>query len=513
MKGLKLDNIFEIELQQEHSYDDYKKDTLRLEEIDKNDIKSINRDEEHSVILNNSTYLNRKNSNARIMPDVRMLRGSSFRNNLYPITLAKSYKANDNNNPFIFSLSEFQPISFLNGQDKFGLNKKTKQLESPSPTFIEYNDFLYLITPLTKETIFTGVRKDDKTGLVLTDKSISSKFKGIVGKIMKSIIMSIFTRKPVSLPVKIFEPKSTLHRITESWGLANEFLIKANEHNNNPLERLKYVMSFAIGGLYISTKPLKPFNPILGETFQAKIDKDTSIYVEHISHYPTISRFLMTDNKNRFRFHGFYDFNSNPKSFGARLIVMQKGPNVCEFENKESVTYTLPKVKLLNCKSEEERSIHNTGKMIFSDFKNGLKAIVTFGKTKKKVNEIHGFIRKFKFPNDYKFNADEEIKYAKSDGIEKDVVCRVKGDWLEYLDFDEKTYWHVDKFVPRQIMPIEYPLPSDGRFREDLIWLFRGFYSLNEKEKNLFEDYSQQWKLIMELTQRNDRELRKNYLS
>lgn len=512
MKGIKLDNISEIDVQHEHSFDDYKKNSMKLEEVEKNsnfDIKSINRNEDNSIALNNSTYLNRNNTNQRLINDNLRRKSSNPKPNFYSLMLAKSYKAKDNNNQFIFSFTEFQPISFLHGQDKFGINKKTKEIEFPSPTFIEYKEFISMIKPLSKELMFLGTRKDNKLGLVLTDKLISSKFKGIVGKIMKSIIMSIFTRKPISLPVRIFEPKSTLHRITESWGLATEFLIKANHNNNNPLERLKYFIGFAVGGLCISTKQQKPFNPMLGETFEANIDNHTSIFVEHISHYPTLCRFLMKDDKNRFKFHGFYDFNSKPKSFGSRLIVIQKGPNICEFQNNESVTYTLPKVMLLNCKSDEDRSSHYTGNMVFVDPKNGLKAILSFGKNKKNLNEFIGFIRKYEFEKDYRFNADEELKSTKSKNIEKDVICKIKGDWLENLDFDNITYWHVDKNIPKPIIPIEVPLPSDGRFREDLIWLFRAFNTQNEKEKTIFEEYSQQWKLMMELTQRNDRELRK----
>ena len=198
----KLDYISEIDGQQEHSFDDLKRDTLRLEEPEKNgkdDFKSIKRDEENSVILNNSTYMNRKISNARIMPDMKLMKRLSSKNNynLYPITLAKSYMSKDADHPFIYSVSEFQPISFLQGQEKFGFNVKKKILEYPSSTFIEFKDFISLITPLSKDIIFQGTRKDDKIGLVLTDKSVSSKFKGIVGDIMASIFTSLSSQYPL----------------------------------------------------------------------------------------------------------------------------------------------------------------------------------------------------------------------------------------------------------------------------------------------------------------------------
>ena len=41
----------------------------------------------------------------------------------------------------------------------------------------------------------------------------------------------------------------------------------------------------------------KPFNPILGETYQGHFDKDTSIYIEHISHHPAISAFHIVNPK------------------------------------------------------------------------------------------------------------------------------------------------------------------------------------------------------------------------
>ena len=38
---------------------------------------------------------------------------------------------------------------------------------------------------------------------------------------------------------------------------------------------------------------MKPFNPILGETFQAFYSDGTVIDIEHTSHHPPISHFLV----------------------------------------------------------------------------------------------------------------------------------------------------------------------------------------------------------------------------
>ena len=53
-------------------------------------------------------------------------------------------------------------------------------------------------------------------------------------------------------------------------------------------------------------------------------------------------------------------------------------------------------------------------------------------------------------------------------------------------------------------------LPSDGRFREDIIWLYRSFFSYkNEKERETYEELSQDWKLMLEKLQREEREIKK----
>lgn len=72
----------------------------------------------------------------------------------------------------------------------------------------------------------------------------------------------------ISLPVKIFEPRSSLQRIVDYWGFAPKFLHEASKITD-PLERFKKVIAFGIGGIYMCCNQEKPFNPILGETLQA----------------------------------------------------------------------------------------------------------------------------------------------------------------------------------------------------------------------------------------------------
>ena len=57
----------------------------------------------------------------------------------------------------------------------------------------------------------------------------------------------------VSLPVRIFEPRSTLERMVDWWCTAPIYLTNA-ARETNPLERMKHVICFLISGLHYGTR-------------------------------------------------------------------------------------------------------------------------------------------------------------------------------------------------------------------------------------------------------------------
>lgn len=70
----------------------------------------------------------------------------------------------------------------------------------------------------------------------------------------------------ISLPVRIFEPRSLIERITDWWSLFPYYFNLAAK-SNDPLERFKLVIAGVIGGMHMGISQWKPFNPILGETY------------------------------------------------------------------------------------------------------------------------------------------------------------------------------------------------------------------------------------------------------
>jgi len=55
----------------------------------------------------------------------------------------------------------------------------------------------------------------------------------------------------ISLPVRIFEPRSTLERIVDWWSYGPTYLKNA-ALSTDPVQRMKWIVTYAIAGLHIS---------------------------------------------------------------------------------------------------------------------------------------------------------------------------------------------------------------------------------------------------------------------
>lgn len=58
------------------------------------------------------------------------------------------------------------------------------------------------------------------------------------------------------------------------------------------VERFKYVFCFSLGLALMGLEMDKPFNPILGETYQGWMN-GCPVFLEQISHHPPIAAFIL----------------------------------------------------------------------------------------------------------------------------------------------------------------------------------------------------------------------------
>ncbi|KAH0941607.1 hypothetical protein HID58_001244 [Brassica napus] len=138
----------------------------------------------------------------------------------------------------------------------------------------------------------------------------------------------------VCLPVYFNEPISSLQKCFED--LEYSYLLdRAYEHgkSGNGLLRALNVAAFAVSG-YASTegRHCKPFNPLLGETYEADFpEKGIRFFSEKVSHHPTVIA-NHCEGKG-WKFWG--DTNLRSKFWGRSIQVEPVGVLTLEFDDGE----------------------------------------------------------------------------------------------------------------------------------------------------------------------------------
>merc|ERR1712055_572791 len=92
----------------------------------------------------------------------------------------------------------------------------------------------------------------------------------------------------ISMPVTLNEPLSTLQWLCEE--LEYSELVDKAVSSCTPLERMSLVAAFAISAYGSTRSRYKPFNPLLGETYECvRKDKGFRFISEQVSHHPPVS--------------------------------------------------------------------------------------------------------------------------------------------------------------------------------------------------------------------------------
>ena len=374
----------------------------------------------------------------------------------------------------------------------------------PSPIYLKLKDVLKERGD-TKEDIFYGLERTSTGELKCVDKAILEKQKGMITDIIKKVAESLSQGRGVvgvSLPVRIFEPRSLIERIVDWFAYTTVFLTPSAQLKT-PIERLQNIIAFGFAGLSISVSQMKPFNPLLGETFQGTFDDGTQIFCEHTSHHPPISNFYLKGKG--YVFYGRYEFIAKPNATFNTISLLQDGPNIVEFDDGEKILFYMPGIKTSGMLMGE-RTIKYYGNMRFIDEKNKLKAFIKFGSEKKglfgkkKSDIVEGKL--YYYNSQSKNNEENSAKknYNSDNNVYSDLekeIAEISGSWLDNLIIGDKEIWNINKFAPDRHKAVENPLPSDQRFREDLLWVRYQNNPMAEK-----------WKLKLEERQRLDRKLR-----
>lgn len=134
--------------------------------------------------------------------------------------------------------------------------------------------------------------------------------KDAVGKDLSKFCVPVYFNEPISMVQKVAE-------IMEYQNLLNEA-----DQEQDPVKRIMKVYAFAVAQYCCTNGRLnKPFNPILGETFEM-VGPDWTYFAEQVSHHPPVSACI--GESKHYRYH--MDTNTKMSvSFKGRLDAIPIG--------------------------------------------------------------------------------------------------------------------------------------------------------------------------------------------
>lgn len=333
------------------------------------------------------------------------------------------------------------------------------------------------------------VRDKNESGFVFQDKSLISKQRSVCGYIIKQIGSNIMKRKSlsnISLPIEIFDSISALELFVHQ----NAFVDILNQASAQmtSIEKIKFTLIFSLAKLNMCGKQLKPFNPILGETYQCKIS-DVMFYLEQTSHHPPIANFY-AKGKN-FTMFGFEESSAETGLNYVKIIY--KGKQVIRFNDSTEHSIIYPSMKLKGTMIGK-RVLKFRGDLVIKDAKNNLACLV----------KMKGMNNNKKCYPDYfsgVITTLSNIKLTKGKyslvNSQRNIFCQTEGEFTQKISFDNIVYFNFNKLVFPTISGVPYTLDSDSAKRQDIIYLKKG-----EKELAI------ESKLKLEEKQRHDNKIR-----
>ncbi|XP_008290365.1 oxysterol-binding protein-related protein 1-like [Stegastes partitus] len=261
----------------------------------------------------------------------------------------------------------------------------------------------------------------------------------------------------IAMPVIFNEPLSFLQRLTEY--MEHTYLIHQANATTDSVERMKCVAAFAVSAVASQWERTgKPFNPLLGETYELIRDDLGFRWVsEQVSHHPPVSAFHAEGFKEDFVFHG--SIYPKLKFWGKSIEAEPKGIITLELPKyNEAYTWTNPTCCVHNI-IVGQLWIEQYGNVEVINHKTGERCSMTFkpcGLFGKELHKVEGYI------------LDKSKK----------KLCAIYGKWTECLYTVDPATFDAHKKSDKK--------NSDEKKGNKQFYAFSTFaMQLNELEKSM----------------------------
>ena len=317
-------------------------------------------------------------------------------------------------------------------------------------------------------------------GFELQDAELQSKLrsagKEIIWRIGQKILSGNFNLTSIAFPIRCCAKYSLLQAISNMTRVFPYYL-NAAAYTEDPLERMKLIVTSFIALLQASDTFDKPLNPILGETYSWYLPDGTIVYFEQTSHHPPIAHLHIKGPEDIYELSMYSGYSANGYLNSVKVNVF--GSKWIKFKDGSKVTVSNFDGQILNILfGSMTRQI--IGTQTYEDETNQLKSEITTGTVSGKEQDYFtGTITK---------NGEE--------------LSQIYGNYNGFIEIDGERYWDIREHNSFDLIPScgLSILPSDSRKRIDII-------ALETEDEN--STLPQENKEKLENDQRYDAALRK----
>ncbi|KAL6645869.1 hypothetical protein ACP70R_017477 [Stipagrostis hirtigluma subsp. patula] len=274
----------------------------------------------------------------------------------------------------------------------------------------------------------------------------------------------------VTLPVIIFEPMTMLQKMAE----------------------LMEYSTWAVSVYFAYQRTWKPFNPILGETYEMVNHQGITFLAEQVSHHPPMG---VAHCENE---HFTYDITSKLKTkfLGNSVEVYPVGRTRVTLKKSGVVLELVPPPTKVNNLIFGRTWVDSPGEMVMTNLTTGDKVVLYF--------QPCGWFGAGRYEVDgYVYSAEEEPKIMMTGKWNQSMSCQPCDQEGEPLPGTElKEIWRVAPTPPNDKYQYTYfahkinsfdtapkkLLPSDSRLRPDRYALEKGDMSKSGSEKSRLEE-------------------------
>ncbi|KAL3077249.1 hypothetical protein niasHS_013238 [Heterodera schachtii] len=314
--------------------------------------------------------------------------------------------------------------------------------------------------------------------------------------IMRNCIGKELTRIPI--PVNFNEPLSMLQRITED--LEYSYLLDRAAEKQDICERLAYVAAFAVS-CYSATavRTTKPFNPLLGETFEfdRRADLGWRSLVEQVSHHPPAA----AHHVEGVNWHLNQEFMVSSRFRGKYMSVIPTGHTHVSFRDGKA-HFTFQKVVTTVHNIIVGRLwIDNHGEMNIVNHLGGERAVLKFNAysyfSSNRPRKVEGVIFDGMGVPHFCLEGywNEHVNIASVVGRRKDekgnLVIQMgekRRIWTANAPFGDSSQYNFTKLAIEMNQPDDSVAPTDSRRRPDQRLMEDGDWDEANKRKNQLEE-------------------------